>query len=220
MTVDRAGGSETFESRLHRLLVVYAPAPWHARAPEGAAGPIIERLLDPATPLVAWRNVVAVLEGHGMPAHHIAELRPLYLEAGRRRRPRNPILDGHAASERAAGPVPAPVPALEDAGGLDLKPDPLTRTPGPADFHDLDALLLRYWAWAGRPSSRKLAAASGGVFSHATVNRLTGPAGRAAGRSFSVRQEYVRAFIAACGGSEDDQRRWVTAWRQVDEACS
>jgi DNA-binding CsgD family transcriptional regulator len=87
------------------------------------------------------------------------------------------------------------------------KPDPLTaRTPSELEDH-----LRSLWAWAGRPSSRKLADRSGGAFSHATVNKLihekpTKPA---------LKLEYVLGFVRACGADRTEQQRWIIAWRAV-----
>jgi len=108
-----------------------------------------------------------------------------------------------------------PRPAMEDAEGYDQKPNPLDEFSKARTFNELDELLRRYWAWAGRPSSRRLAGLSEETFSHATVNKLISPKGLDGNRPFSAKQQYVIAFIRACGGTRNDQMAWVSAWRQI-----
>jgi hypothetical protein len=91
-----------------------------------------------------------------------------------------------------------------DAAGFDLRPDPLqARTPG-----DFVEALRRYRAWAGDPSYRQMASRAGGTTAASTIWLAL--------RSEDVpRLELVLAIIAGCGGGEDDQRRFATAWRTL-----
>lgn len=198
--------------------------------------PIIERLLDPGTPLLPWTRVVEVLRELNVPEDEIENLSLSHQEAMRRRRSPKPPLPGSAAGQNDAPRAPqvsngetritpnprtspaTPRPALEDADGHDQKPNPLDESARASTFIELDELLLKYWRWAGRPPSRQLAKRSDGAFSHTTVNKLTGPKGRDGTRPFSRRQEYVIGFIRACGGTKNDQMSWVSAWRKI--ACS
>ncbi|TDC17260.1 hypothetical protein [Actinomadura bangladeshensis] len=116
---------------------------------------------------------------------------------------------------------------MEDVDGHDCKPDPLKGESRPRSFEELDDWAVKYWKWAGCLSTRKLADRSNGVFSHATIHRrlfkahrergLAGDSNTPTTQPFAANQFYLRAFIAACGGSSEDQRRWVTAWRRINE---
>jgi DNA-binding CsgD family transcriptional regulator len=89
------------------------------------------------------------------------------------------------------------------------KPDPLSaRT-----LSELEDHLRSLWAWAGRPSSRKLAARSGGAFSHATVSKLI----HEKPRKPALKLEYVLGFARACGADQAEQQRWITAWRIITQ---
>lgn len=97
----------------------------------------------------------------------------------------------------AALPVP-------DADGYDLRPDPL-RAKAPAD---LVRVLRQYRLWAGEPPMRTIARRADTGISASTIctalNAATLP-----------RLETVIAIIAGCGGSEEEQRRFATAWRAI-----
>jgi DNA-binding CsgD family transcriptional regulator len=87
------------------------------------------------------------------------------------------------------------------------KPDPLTaRT-----LSELEDRLRSLWVWAGCPSSRQLAAHSGGAFSHATVNKLI----HEKPKRPPLRLDYLLGFARACGVSQAEQRSWATAWCAV-----
>ena len=74
------------------------------------------------------------------------------------------------------------------------KPDPLSaRTPS-----ELEDRLRSLWAWAGRPSSRRLADRSGGAFSHATVSKLIH---EKPGKP-TLKLEYVLGLVRACGADQ------------------
>ena len=98
-------------------------------------------------------------------------------------------------------PVPEPIP---DAEGYDLRPDPLAvRTPA-----DLVAALQHYREWAGKPSFRVMAARTRQKAAASTLCT-------ALGSGEFTRLDVVVAVIAGCGGSEEDQRRFATAWRRI-----
>jgi hypothetical protein len=97
----------------------------------------------------------------------------------------------------------APEPPA-DTEGLDLQPDPLTAaTPA-----ELAGMLRLYRKWAGQPSFRKMAAASGQAASASSLCT-------ALGRDEMPRLDVVTAVIAGCGGDEERQRRWASAWRRI-----
>lgn len=104
-------------------------------------------------------------------------------------------------------PSPARVSAggsIADAEGFDLRPDPVrARTAA-----DLIAALRGYRAWAGDPSYRKMASrasyASAASTICAALNSDTLP-----------RLELVLAVVTGCGGDEEDQQRFATAWRAI-----
>jgi hypothetical protein len=93
---------------------------------------------------------------------------------------------------------------LPDADGFDLKPDP-TEAQTPAE---LVRAMRQYRLWAGEPPLRTIARRAGTGIGASTIcaalNAKTLP-----------RPETVIAIIAGCGGSEDDQRRFITAWRAI-----
>jgi hypothetical protein len=106
-----------------------------------------------------------------------------------------------AAGWPPVAPAAAPV---EDVDGHDLKPDPLaTRTPA-----ELVEAMRRYREWAGNPSFRKMAAAARRRVGASTFCSLL--------RSNELPTlDVVIAFIIGCRGSEEDQQRFATAWRQI-----
>ena len=88
-----------------------------------------------------------------------------------------------------------------------FKPDPLTA----ASLPELEGLVRELWVWAGRPSGRRLAADSGGSFSHATISKLIyDQPGKP-----KLRLEYLIGFVRACGLGEEEEKRWATAWRRL-----
>jgi hypothetical protein len=97
---------------------------------------------------------------------------------------------------------------VEDADGYNLKPDPLTARTA-AEFMEI---LRRYRAWSGDPSWRSMAMRSGQVRVHSTMHA-------AMHSDLLPRLDLVRAVIAGCGGSHDDIRAFVTAWRFIDSDC-
>ena len=88
-----------------------------------------------------------------------------------------------------------------------LKPDPLTAQTD----NQLEHLLRRFWIWSGRPSCRKIAAQTEGVFSHTTISKLLNDR---PGKP-PLKLEYVQGLIRGCGGSTQDEQMWATAWRRI-----
>lgn len=114
-----------------------------------------------------------------------------------------PAITQATAPRRRPGPraIGEPVP---DASGLNLKPDPLTASTGA----ELVGVLRRYRQWAGDPSLRDMAAQSGQQVAHSTMYV-------ALKRTSLPKLRVVLAIVAGCGGSQDDQRAFASAWRQV-----
>lgn len=114
------------------------------------------------------------------------------------------VQDQHAGRHRSQGSVRNPLEPLPDAAGFNLKPDPLTATTGA----DLVARLREYRQWAGEPPFRKIAERAQQKVSHSTIfvalNKEELP-------SLKV----VLAVVIGCGGREDDQKAFTTAWRRL-----
>jgi DNA-binding CsgD family transcriptional regulator len=72
--------------------------------------------------------------------------------------PENTKVNGEPEKANVQEPYLASPEQIEDLAGYALKPDPLTAK----TLTDLERLLRALWAWAGHPSSRILAARSGG----------------------------------------------------------
>lgn len=92
-----------------------------------------------------------------------------------------------------------------DAEGFDLRPDPL-QARSPTEF---TAVLRRYRAWSGDPSFREIAGRAGGRIAASTIWQALQDG------DAMPRMEVVVAIVAGCGGSEEDQRRFTTAWRAI-----
>jgi hypothetical protein len=93
---------------------------------------------------------------------------------------------------------------VADAEGFDLRPDPLAaRTPA-----ELMAALRRYREWAGQPSFREVASRCGQRIVASTLCT-------ALKRDDLPPMRVVLAVVAGCGGGEQDQQRYATAWRQI-----
>ena len=94
--------------------------------------------------------------------------------------------------------------AISDADGYDLRPNPLSAQT-PAAFM---AALRQFRTWAGDLSLRMISGRSHPPIAASTLcTALRGDALP----TFAV----VQAVITACGGSEDDRRRFTTAWRKL-----
>jgi hypothetical protein len=93
---------------------------------------------------------------------------------------------------------------IGDAEGFDLKPDPLAaRNPA-----ELMTALRQYREWADQPSFRKMARQAGQPIAASTLC--------VALRSNDLpRLNVLLAIVAGCGGGEEDQQRYATAWRQI-----
>jgi hypothetical protein len=87
------------------------------------------------------------------------------------------------------------------------KPDPVEARTA-AEFVEV---MRRYRYWAGNPSCRTLSQQCGGVVSAAAFSStLHG--------TELPRFTILNAFILACGGSEPEFQRWISAWRHI--ACN
>ncbi len=115
-----------------------------------------------------------------------------------------------SASSEVLVPHPAacqPPRLVLDAPGFDLRPDPLQAdTPG-----KFVSALRQYWIWSGKAPYRELARRSGGALAISTISvMLTKETLPAQGR--------MLAFVSACGATEEDCQRFVTAWRLLSLA--
>src|SRR5690606_42084661 len=104
---------------------------------------------------------------------------------------------------------PAPPPLLADPDREDGQPDPLEAT---SEEHLLD-LLRQFRRWAGNYSARQLAEWSGGASSHTTVNALLSEGSTT--KRPPLKLTYLQGVIRACGGGEEELKRWTKAWRLV-----
>jgi len=111
------------------------------------------------------------------------------------------------ATRRGPAPRPAIAEPVPDAGGLNLKPDPL----GATTSAELVAALRRYRQWSGDPSFRAMAAGARQRVAHSTMYvALTGTS--------LPKLRVVLAIITGCGGGQDDQRAFASAWRRIRSA--
>ena len=94
-----------------------------------------------------------------------------------------------------------------DAAGFDLRPDPL-RADSPAA---LTAALRKFWIWSGRPSFRKLAQRAGGTPAASTICTMLGS-------SKLPTFDCMLAFLTACGATDEDCRKFATAWRHLSSS--
>ena len=94
-----------------------------------------------------------------------------------------------------------------DAPGFDLRPDPLQAdTPG-----KFVTALRQYWIWSGKTPYRELAHRSDGELAISTISVMLS-------RRTLPSQRRMLAFIGACGATEEDCQRFVTAWRRISLA--
>ena len=94
--------------------------------------------------------------------------------------------------------------AIPDADGYDLCPDPLKAR----NSAELVNALRRYRISAGEPSFRDMASNSGQRVAYSTMcAALSGDA--------LPKLDVVLGVVAGCGGSEEDQQRFATAWRRL-----
>jgi hypothetical protein len=137
-----------------------------------------------------------------------AELQELYKQVAagfEQSQGRHRLPAGVTAIRRPATRTGAPV---ADASGFNLKPDPLTaRTSA-----ELVARLRQYREWSGEPSFRVMAAQARQKVAHSTMFA-------ALHRDELPSMKVVTAIVAGCGGSADDERAFVTAWRRIKSGC-
>jgi hypothetical protein len=93
---------------------------------------------------------------------------------------------------------------VQDAAGFDLKPDPLTVLTSA----ELVARLREYRQWAGEPPFRKIAAQARQKVAHSTIFV-------ALNSDELPSLKVVLAVIVGCGGGEEDQQAFATAWRRL-----
>jgi hypothetical protein len=134
----------------------------------------------------------------------LALLRQAAEEQARARRPHDEAArTAEEAGTRRERTVPEP-PA-QDAPGCDLRPDP-----GDARTQaELIEALRQFRTWAGNPSYRDMARACDGRPAASTMCRLL------RGKELPARLEVIDAIITACGGEEEDRKRFATAWRRL-----
>jgi len=106
-----------------------------------------------------------------------------------------------AVTTRKARPLQQAIP---DTDGYDLCPDPLIAQT-PAELVDA---LRRYRLWAGEPSFRRMAASSRQRAAASTLCAAL------SGETLPT-LDVVLGVVIGCGGSEDDQCRFATAWRRI-----
>ena len=94
-----------------------------------------------------------------------------------------------------------------DAFGFDLRPDPLAAA-NPGQFI---GALWQFKVWSGDPSWRKMAARAEQRVVHSTMHA-------AMNGTTLPKLEVVKAIVIGCGGSDDDLRMFVTAWRRLESA--
>jgi hypothetical protein len=94
--------------------------------------------------------------------------------------------------------------AVDDVPGYDTRPDPLSAIT-PDQFM---TALRRFRARNGSPSWRKIAIRAGQVCVHSTLYA-------AMKLDTLPKLEVVQAIVTGCGGTQDDMRAFVTAWRRI-----
>lgn len=114
------------------------------------------------------------------------------------RRPRD--TRGRGEPSRSSPPT-----AVPDLDGHDNRPDPMTATT-PAEFVAAMRLFRR---WAGTPSYRRMQQNCGNRCSATSFHT-------ALSQDKLPKLPLVEAFIIACGGTDEEYRRWATAWRRLE----
>jgi hypothetical protein len=131
----------------------------------------------------------------------IMELHELYKQVAA-------VLDERRGRHRlqAGGAAPTAIPEpIRDAGGFNLKPDPLTARTGA----ELVARLREYREWSGKTPFRKMAAQARQKVSYSAMC--------VALKGYDLPGlQIVVAIIAGCGGGDNDQRAFATAWRRIN----
>lgn len=109
-----------------------------------------------------------------------------------------------ARSTAAAASAAMPILAVGDAAGHDLRPNPLrART-----TTELMETLRQFRTWAGEPSYKTMAGQCGGRAGASTMNI-------ALRKDTLPKLPLMLAIVAGCGGSEEDEKQYATAWRQI-----
>jgi hypothetical protein len=93
---------------------------------------------------------------------------------------------------------------IDDVAGFDLCPDPLQAT----NAAELMQILRQYRIWAGEPSLREMKRACGNAMGVSTISGLLNSSDLPPFRS-------LVAIVKGCGGDEDHQRAFATAWRRL-----
>lgn len=92
--------------------------------------------------------------------------------------------------------------------GADLRPDPReARTPA-----ELIEALRRFRKWTGNPPFRRMWNRSSRRAGVSTMCTVLG------GNTLPDRLDVIDAIVEGCGGTEEDRRRFTTAWRDLTMA--
>lgn len=134
--------------------------------------------------------------------------------AAGRRRPRLHATadeDTRSLEPRATSAQPrlpaAPGGMIGDLPGFECRPDPLAaRTPA-----DYVQALRDFRTWHGEPSFRDMAARAARSSRKAAASTLC----QAAAGEDLPSQKIALAFVAGCGGSDEDLQAFATAWRRL-----
>lgn len=194
------------EYRLHSLLRVYAAERANEELSEHERTAAVSRLRDWLAETVSSNGESAEHRAPGAVAETtLAKLRDML------------AAQGIAGREQAAAlctaliqswpentGAPAPVSAIPDVPGYQLRPDPLNAKT-PAEFV---GALARLRQWAGEPPFREMERRCGHEVASATICT-------ALGSDKLPSQRVVLAIVTACGGDEDQKRSFITAWRQL-----
>jgi DNA-binding SARP family transcriptional activator len=98
-----------------------------------------------------------------------------------------------------------PAETIPDAAGHELRPDPLTAKTAAEFIRALNQLRQ----WAGNPPFREMERRCGRAAASATIcTALNGDK--------LPRRHIVLAIVTACGGDEEQERTWTTAWRKLE----
>jgi hypothetical protein len=111
---------------------------------------------------------------------------------------------GGSRGGTARRPIRPVLPVVADAPGCEFGPDPMRARTGAG----LVEALREFRVWAGNVPYRVMAEQCGQLVSASTLQRAL------AGTALPP-QKVVRAIVAGCGGTEEHQQRFVSAWRQV-----
>lgn len=221
----------TFEDMLRAFVETHTGgADWQEHDwPPGTSRYVLRRALNAQAPLPGWRLVLSLLDQLGareglIPAFHAAyERAKLYRPWSETVRidqgadvGNTVVINNHRGTiyvqpERRMHRLPAEQaePVVPDAPGYSLKPDPFSAQ----SAAELEELARQFWRWAGEPSSREVARRSQQAFSHATIAKfLYDRPGKPV-----LKMHYLLGLIRGCGGDAEEQQRWITAWRLLQQ---